>query len=88
MSVEIALLVFAAVFGLNVFSRADATFVWLAAVSGAAFVLTLPFFCIAASRFSHASSLAHANELKSSTKEGRALERAEDECEFLNRMSK
>lgn len=86
MSVEIALLVFAAVFALNIFSRADATFVWLTAVCGAAFVLVLPFFCIAASRFFHASSLAHANEVKSSTKEGRALEQAEDESEFLSRM--
>ena len=86
MSVEIALLVFAAVFALNIFSRADAVFVWLTAACGAAFVLALPFFCVAASRFFHASSLAHANELKSSTKEGRALEQAEDESEFLSRM--
>lgn len=86
MSVEIALLVFAAVFALNIFSRADAVFVWLTAACGAAFVLALPFFCVAASRFFHASSLAHANELKSSTKEGRALEQAEDESDFLSRM--
>ena len=87
MSVEIALLVFAAVFALNIFSRADAVFVWLTAACGAAFVLALPFFCVAASRFFHASSLAHANELKSSTKEGRALEQAENESEFLSRMT-
>lgn len=87
LSAEIALLVFAAVFALNIFSRADAVFVWLTAACGAAFVLALPFFCVAASRFFHASSLAHANELKSSTKEGRALEQAENESEFLSRMT-
>ena len=87
LSVEIALLVFAAVFALNIFSRADAVFVWLTAACGAAFVLALPFFCVAASCFFHTSSLAHANELKSSTKEGRTLEQAENESEFLSRMT-
>ncbi|MGN1053629.1 MAG: hypothetical protein ACI4SH_09610 [Candidatus Scatosoma sp.] len=86
LSVEIALLVFAAVFAMNVFSRSDAVFVWLSAACGGAFVLALPFFCIAASRFFHASSLSHANEVKSSTKEGRALQKEEDEFEFLSRM--
>ena len=86
LSVEIALLVFAVVFAMNVFSRSDAVFVWLAAGCGGAFVLVLPFFCVAASRFFHVSSLLHANELKSSTKEGRELQRAEDECEFLSQM--
>ena len=87
LSVEIALLVFTVVFAANIFSRADAVFVWLTVAGGAAFVLALPFFCLAASKFSHAVSLSRANESKSSTEEGRTLEALEDALTFLSDMS-
>lgn len=87
LSVEIALLVFTVVFAANIFSRADAVFVWLTVAGGAAFVLALPFFCLAASKFAHAVSLSRANESKSSTEEGRTLEALEDALTFLTDMS-
>lgn len=64
LSVEIALLVFTVVFAANIFSRADAVFVWLTVAGGAAFVLALPFFCLAASKFSHAVSLSRAKRIE------------------------
>ena len=83
LSVEIALAVFTLVFALNIFSRADSVFVWFTIACGAAFVVVLPFFCMAASRLTHAISLSRANESKSSTGEGRKLEKLENETEFL-----
>ena len=83
LSVEIALAVFTLVFALNIFSRADSVFVWFTIACGAAFVVVLPFFCMAASRLTHAISLSRANESKSSTEEGRKLEKLENETEFL-----
>lgn len=87
LSVEIALLVFAVIFAANIFSREDALFVWLTIAGGAMFVIALPFFCIAASRFAHAVSLSRANEMKSSTEEGRRLVALEDSLEFLTDMT-
>lgn len=88
LSLEVAFVVFALIFALNIFSRSDAVFVWLTAISGGAFVITLPFFVRAASEFFRATSLARANEKKSSTEEGRTLEKLENEEAFLRTFSK
>ena len=87
LSAEIALLVFTVIFAANIFSREDALFVWLTIAGGALFVIALPFFCLAASHFAHAVKLSRANEMKSSTEEGRKLAALEDALEFLSDMT-
>lgn len=88
LSVEIALVAFCIVFAMNIFTRADSVFVWLAVLCGAAFVVVLPFFCKATSTLAHNTSLSKANESKSSTEEGRKLMQLEDEAEFLEEFLK
>lgn len=86
LSVQLALLVLTIVFACNIFSRADATFVWLTGILGVVSVVFLPFFCTALSKYVSALSLSRKNESLSSTADGRRVQQLLDETDFLSQL--